>query len=275
MRYTFILLVLLGCTGVAIKKEAGDSSGRIGTTGITKPNFFIQDYKITTGRFVASESDDESLSNKQLYFLTLWEQTHKLKTLLGRKEQIKICPGFHNEILTFEEVMDATTEGLTYKKNYSTALEHPERLPSYPVMALPYSNSDVYSYLKKNPDADANLVVEQALNRYMNVLEREIETLCFHGVSDDYYIFENYITYGKKDEQLKAPKEIMSAVFRIPVFANLLLLESFKTHQILASNVMTDVALERSELEWLRSYLYELEKIRHHDSEVSLNKIGY
>src|SRR5690606_27280786 len=107
---------------------------------------------------------------KQIYFLGLYQQYHQISSLVDLEQKPAACPAFHNELVTFKDVLVLKNKHLRLHGNYKPVLSDPRLLPSYPVMSLPFDGGDVYTYLVMNPGTPVQAVIKEALYEYAQSL---------------------------------------------------------------------------------------------------------
>ena len=222
------------------------------------PDFFIKPdvQSMLQGRSPASipnkKNTYSNLSNRQVYFLTLYNQYQLMKKVSGLNSHNKSCPAFHDLLLKNQDAV-RTNEVSVLSKDYKVVHTDPTQVVYYPAMALPYSNSsDLYTALNQNDWENVEDYLKHALVNYTQNISTEVAQLCDKGVSKGYYLYENVVTYFKNDRSFHKTKKGIQAMLKIPVFANLVLLDHLKSevaHQELGQNL-----LGRGELLWFNSY---------------------
>ena len=141
------------------------------------------------------------------------------------------------------------------KFDFSDVLINSENITSHPVLSLPYKRTDVYQYLSKTRSwAKSNDVVKTALVDHQKKMKREIDLMCEHGESRDYYIYENMISYFKGDESFIYSYKSLPAVMKIPVVSNIFLLDSLaqKNGEL---STYEDSLLTKMNIPWFKNYL--------------------
>jgi hypothetical protein len=268
-----LLVFITACASVELAPIKSKKIQRLSYTDKSnKPQFYILNYRPKrVGRTIASIGiEDEGISNKQAYFLALYQQYQTINQVVGKESKKLNCPQFHNELLEYERLIHINHKQYSLKQNYQKVLSNEKYLAGYPVMALPYQgNGDVYSYYKGHQGTPLDRVVYQAVETYNKKNWDEIQTLCNQGVSGNYYIYENLVSYYGSDESFHQGKNALSSVLKIPVFANMLVLDSLKRPESHGQNVFDDTILAKGHLEWFKNYLYELRKIRKNGEKYS------
>ena len=85
-------------------------------------------------------------------------------------------------------------------------------------------------------------------------MKEEIETMCEFGESQDYYIYENMISYYKNNDKFIYSYNSLPAVLKIPVISNIFLLESL-TKKNSKISVFEDNLLSKMNIPWFKNYL--------------------
>jgi hypothetical protein len=201
-----------------------------------------------TGRLPASaekgtsvettQSDEATLSNKKLYFLTLFGQYESMKKYSSQFDApaVNICPYFHNSLLEHKGRKPATFAGHvgtknTKKFNYDLKkLEDPKYVALHPELSLPLAKDEVTpkvidivrSQGQTMNEAKIDEMVHTAIDIHLSKTYAEIRELCEFGVSDNYYIYENLITHIKNSTFQPAEKN-MNTLLKTTVFSNIAL----------------------------------------------------
>ncbi len=149
----------------------------------------------------------EEKSPRRVYFSSLYYQYLVLSSYLHEESAIQSCPAFHHDKVETD----------------SRAL---------PKVAL-YKASHI-------DPAGKNYFPELAFNRGFSLedhqqnIRQELDILCEEGVSDNYYKFDNLVTYYADKKAFHSRPNAMASVLKIPVFANYYLvkmLEAGAGHQ--------------------------------------------
>ena len=132
-------------------------------------------------------------SPRRIYFSSLYFQYLTIAEYLHSDQKIESCPAFHHDKIETDE----------------------RRVPK------------VALYKAKNIDlAGKNFFPELAFNGALSLadhhsnIHQELVTLCEEGVSDNYYKFDNLVTYYADKKDFHSRPGAMAAVLKIPVFAN-------------------------------------------------------
>ncbi|MBL7664601.1 MAG: hypothetical protein JNM93_05665 [Bacteriovoracaceae bacterium] len=274
----YALFFLVGCATASIEvAQQAESFNRVETHEVASgmPNFYLMDYKFTNQRAPASSESGrkfQEVSNKKIYFLTLYSQHLILKNYLNHKtETLNSCPQFHHELLINDDALKSVSEksqtSVVNNSQYSSLSE--SQLAYFPELALTLANKNEVHQMMKGKASVEKLVNEALLVHYQKNLS-ELETLCEYGRSDNYYIFENTINYFEtRPELLKTPVAIR-AVLKIPVAANMLLIHSLMNtgisyttqNDFVVFNSFESEALTRLQGKWLGHYITTLKSQR-------------
>lgn len=228
-----------------------------------------------------TSSDEATLSNKKLYFLTLFGQYENMKTYASdfNAPSVSVCPHFHNSLLEhngrkpagFASKMPATN---TKKFSYDSSKFNDESYVAlHPELSLPLAKDEVTpkvidifrSQAKTMNESKMNELVHTALDIHLSKTYAEVRELCEFGVSDNYYIYENLITHIKNSSFAPAEKN-MNTLLRTTVFSNIALVTSLNKIQPTAMRSIASVSkkdtsvpysnevMTRLNVEWAREY---------------------
>jgi hypothetical protein len=276
-----VLLSLIGCsTTVNMNNDIQLERVNVTQESYDKPDFYVGNIKnLKAKRLIASMKKTSAklkkLSNRQIYFLTMYKQYKQLGAVIGQESTLNSCPSFHNVILDHKESLK--TDSSRYSSHISlTHLKgEPKLVSAYPVMALPYSESeDLYSKLRNNNFNHEQEYLEDSLKKYYKSQENEVKKLCDQGVSPGYYIYENLVTYFEKDQSFHSTKAGLKALLKVPVLANMVILDNLKqeSYALNKGNKLENWLLERSNTGWFKNFIYELNENR--NSHLSSNYSG-
>jgi hypothetical protein len=284
MKKNYLPIVLLTAVSCSTTMNT-DSELQLDRVNVTqksydKPDFYVGDVKsLKTKRMIASVSKTskklKKLSNRQIYFLTMYKQYKQLGSVLGQSSEQNSCPSFHNVILEHKEALQMDSTKYTSNVSLTHLKGEPRLVSAYPVMALPYSSSgDLYSKLKDNNFKHDQEYLKVALNKYYKSQGQEIAKLCDQGVSPGYYIYENLVTYFEKDQSFHSTKAGLKALLKVPVLANMVILDNLKqeSYALSKGNKLENWLLERSNTGWFKNFIYELNENR--NSHISSNYSG-
>ena len=167
---------------------------------------------------------------------------------------------------------------MQHKEKFGKQSNSPKKLPTYkwvtsakdltgiyPELNLPVSKTDIYpkawDMIVKKENIDKTAVVQNALNIHIEKTYSELKELCEFGVSDNYYNFENLLTYTKKKTLGPSTKSLNSLV-KTTIFSNWILLDSidkskdFEKKKVL--NTYTSEVVNRLKVDWARNAIHQL-----------------
>lgn len=256
--FSGLTLLLVSCGTYQISSIKGVERVKLTQDSYEKPQFYLKKFKPNKrSRSIASlvEADSRvNLSNKRAYFLSLWKQYKSFQKVTGVEQVIDSCPQFHNDLIVFNQSVNKT---LPMKKsfNFSDVLVNAQNITSYPALSLPYKSTDVYQYLITNQAwSKSSDVVREALVVHQQKTKKEIELMCEHGESRDYYIYENMISYYRSNESFIYSYDSLPAVMKIPVVSNIFLLDSLSSKNKPLSP-FEDSLLTKMNIPWFKKYL--------------------
>lgn len=267
MKFITIFWFIFSCSSpTVIVRKDGVKRIEIVQSSYQRPDFFIsknievKKVSKTPKRSIAS-AYDEKLTNRHLYFLSLYGQQKKLEMLLGKKSAVNSCPSFHQVLLENEEVKNSSAVSLTTDVSLGEHLLEGDFVAFYPVLAVPYSEEkDLYTKMVENNWSNTNYHLKKGLEHYYSLAQKELDQLCDTGVSDGYYIFENLVTYFKEEQKLGQSLNSLKALLKVPVLANIMIIDNLKNpnfdHSILSNFEFS--LLERSNITWFTGYLDQL-----------------
>ncbi len=231
------------------------------------------DYKKASRAPAAFQNKTTALvksSNKTVYFLGLYDQFHKLKKLTGSNEsQILSCPRFHNVYLDYNE-----THNISMKENKSfwdktliqRIIKRNLQKISFPELSLPRSTNE------KKAISDISSLKEEdikvALNNHIENTKKEITKICTTGISENYFIFENLITYLENNPGFKKNKKAFDTLMKTTVFSNILLIKSLeeekKNDRSIASgfNYIEEEVLLRLNASWAKPLINDIKMVK-------------
>ncbi|MBC7712614.1 MAG: hypothetical protein H7177_04720 [Rhizobacter sp.] len=226
----------------------------------------------STGTSVEKTSSEEAtLSNKKLYFLTLFGQYESMKKYAQSFEapNVNICPHFHTSLLehksrkpagAFSNVVNKDAKKFSYD---SKRFNDPQYVAGRPELSLPLSKDEVTpkvidifrSEKVANNDSKMNEMVHQAIDIHLANTYSEIRELCEFGVSNNYYIYENLITHIKNSEFKPAEKN-MNTLLKTTIFSNIALVTSLD--KIQATPMRSIASVEPKAKEFSAPYANEV-----------------
>jgi len=233
----------------------------------TKPQVFVGDYKFSkrkNHRTIASLTSTPAMTNREAYFLSFYKQHLTLaKTLRMQEEQVN-CPSFHNLILEHKRALFKT------KRNYSTDISLSNIASDYsqvshhPVLAVPYSGStDLFTRLHQTGFKDTKKDLTKALSHFYQQDKRELAQLCETGVSQNYYIYENLVTYFKNKPHFHRTKEGLLSILKVPVVSKMMILDNLTNEETyINSNPFDKWLVDKAGLSWIEEFRNDLKKKR-------------
>ncbi|OIQ17876.1 MAG: hypothetical protein BM556_10645 [Bacteriovorax sp. MedPE-SWde] len=161
------------------------------------PEYKVSGFKYSRGRVPASANKQQDLnySNKNIYFLSLYEQYESFSQAYPEnKKKIQYCPVYHQPLITYKE---------TPKKWYWEKKT-----------ALSKSKDSIVSHLPKAKES-----LTTAIREHMDRTHDELSKLCFTGASDNYYIYENIVEITKSNA-LKRNSDGINSLLKTTIFFN-------------------------------------------------------
>jgi hypothetical protein len=225
---------------------------------------------------------ETTLSNKKLYFLTLFGQYESMKKYSSQFDApvVNVCPHFHNSLLEHNEKRAAAFAGHITNKNtkkfvYDTAkLNDQAYVALHPELSLPLAKDEVTpkiidifrSQASSMNESKMDEMVHTAIDIHLSKTYSEVRELCETGVSDNYYIYENLITHIKTTSFVPAEKN-MNTLLKTTVFSNIALvtalekIQSSQMRSIASIEAKKDVStpysnelMTRLNVEWAQEY---------------------
>ena len=248
------ILGLVSCGTYQISDIKGVERVKITQAKYVKPQFYIKKYKPTKNSRKIASVDGRKFSNKRAYFLSLWKQYQEFEVITAEKAPINSCPQFHDDLITHGK--DLKSSGVISKNlDFKDVILNSQNIYSYPVLSLPYKDTDTYQYLSmKNKWGESKEIVSSALKNHKKTMKKEIETMCEYGESQDYYIYENMISYYKNNDKFIYSYDSLPAVLKIPVISNIFLLQSLNAG-IDEVSVFENNLLSKMNIPWFKNYL--------------------
>src|SRR5690606_14323732 len=176
-------------------------------------------------RSLASIASDSTISNKELYFTTLYEQYKKLARLTHDTDKIKSCPAFHQTWVDFTN--EANNQKAIFPYSYKEIIKENYALASFPELGLETSSGKkVIEYVSTNSQ-DNNKTVVDAIRTYNEKNHEELLKLCDTGVSENYFVFENMVSFYAKKKDFHQSGKALMAFMKMPLVSNALLIDRF------------------------------------------------
>ena len=188
-------------------------------------------------RTPSSISDElESASNRRLYFSILYQQYKMLSSHLGTSVSIKFCPQFHTERL-----------------NADTASKTHFLIQGYKID--PIQNSFFPEQIFQG---------DYSFHDYQQNIHEELVTLCDEGVSDNFYKFDNLMTYHvNRNDFHKGGAKSMEALLKIPIYANFYLFRMIQAQALsYPHNTAEKNLIKVSRVHWFEHYVNEAREVR-------------
>jgi hypothetical protein len=193
-----------------------------------------------------AEEVEISTSLRADYFKALWNQKKDFEMILGYKSD-NFCPQFHHQLLG----MKKQNSNFYNIKEMTKKVNNHRNPVNYPVLALPYEDSDLYSYQQNNQKIDED-DMREAFNNFYQLTKKEVTALCETGVSEGYFMTKNLADYYVTDAGFKKSEGYIEAMLKTPFVANMYVLKSFKKSKIDLNN--TPEVLQHLNAHWLVSY---------------------
>lgn len=235
-------------------------------------------------RSIASESSQmapqemnmKDVTNKKLYFQSLYNQYLSLAEFIPEKNYPKLetCPQFHSNFLETKTTSLKSSAPTSILYSYEAErLQDKSYTSKHPELYLPVSSDDqgpkVIDLLKSKPElknSEQSDIVKMALTNHLGKTYQEVRELCEHGVSQNYYIFENLMTYSKT-KGIYSNLDGVKILLKTTLFSNYALstsLSSFKensTGRFPASKEMKNMSpdgqeeiMKRLNVVWMKDY---------------------
>ena len=232
-------------------------------------------------------SEEQALSNKKLYFLTLFGQYESMKKYSQQFDapSVNICPQFHTSLLEHKNRKPSGTLGsVSYKDNKKfsydvSRLQDKDYVADRPELSLPMASDEVTPRVvdifrsegAKMNDTKMNEMVHKAIDIHLSKTYAEIRELCEFGVSDNYYIYENLITHIKNSD-FRATDKNMNTLLKTTIFSNISLVTSLDRIQATPMRSIASVepkskessapyaneVMSRLSVEWAKEYFDHL-----------------
>lgn len=246
-----VLISLVSCANSSyqnevIKQRLSQFEDRSTEEVNPTPPYKIRQYSKKTRGPASTSAHDTSkdisrLDNKRVYFLSLYEQYQIFSSLYPSfKKEVKTCAYFHQEFVSYNDKPKLWKYDL--KEDITDDIENI-------VWHLPYEG-----------ERATVLTLSLAMKEHMDRTRSELETLCYNGFSDNYYIFENYITLAKSKKVKAGTQEGANSLVKTSLVFNKLLIDNLSTKSKvrsgrgIASNVenieYTDISFRRMQALW-------------------------
>lgn len=212
----------------------------------------------------------EEMPNKRAYFVALLNQYYGLSQFFSDKKELNSCPNFHNVWLNLKKPQ----EYITYKPRFTLSdLKSDATYSKNPILLLPVDSTaktsyDLYKdgFIKTEADLYKNLNL--ALLYKVSQIHLEVTELCEYGSSDDYFIYENFITYSKDKNDDKMEKRLGLAL-RNNILINQALISSMDIPKKTANRTIASESIKKDDdlktilskfnMPWAETYFMGLE----------------
>lgn len=247
-------ITFVSCSSSNVKKMVNIKSVK-STSKEDRSIIFYRPYTPKTiNRSIASVDVEKSLSDKNMYFLSLYSQYKTIAKLTQTTAASFICPQFHNEILNTTIKANDVVNVLNSKPQ--SLMRNPYAVVKNPSLSLNYKGTNVYDYLNsKNIWNKANKVIIKALTGHNDLNLKELNQLCESGSSEGFYAFKNMVSYYSTNS-FAYSHQSMPAFLKIPVVANILILNNYSK----AISPFEKEVINSLNISWFSSYLEELKK---------------
>jgi hypothetical protein len=264
-----IVLLNVSCSSGSLVTVAGLERVSIVQKNYQEPQFYIKPLgpESNVNRSIASNQTENrysSLSLKQMYFLSLWQQAIIVDKFLGTQTDLSYCPQFHNDILVFGKQIHQETKIATAELDYSSIAKDTNQVVFHPILSLPYEGVDLYSYLVHSGQWHAGHEhAIKSLTNYQKQNQTEIKSLCESGTSPDYYIMQNLVTYYSTDKKFINSTEGLKSILKVNPISNMLIInELTSSHTFYSLSAIQEALISKLNVPWFKNYLYELTSMR-------------
>jgi hypothetical protein len=254
MKLYFLSLIIfvLGCSQTVEQYEfSGHKRVSYLDQNEKRPKFYYKPQK-NIKRAPASiiEDVETNSSLRAVYFKAMWNQKKDFEKILGL-EGTNYCPQFHHQVIQMKE----NNNNYVSLKEMTKKINGHRNPISYPVLALPYQGSDLYSYLQKENQVTKD-EVNEAMQGFYKLTKNEVSDLCETGVSEGYFMTKNLADYYVRDSEFRRSENYIEAMLKTPFIANLYVLKSFKKTKIDLND--SPEVLHHLNANWLIGYLEKM-----------------
>ena len=197
----------------------------------------VQKVQKNPSRSIASLAEDELVerSPRRIYFSALYYQYRTMGEYLSQNKDLSFCPQFHHDKLEADELtLPRLIISQTTQIDENGRVYFPEL-----IFGKHFSLSD-----------------------YHQLLARELELLCEEGVSDNFYKFDNLVTYYAPKSSFHQDSKAMASVLKIPVFANFYLLRMLQPAGTHFTSVIDRRFIQLTRTDWFENYVAEASQMR-------------
>jgi hypothetical protein len=201
------------------------------------PNYYLPEMKeqlVTSGlhrrnlqvsRSIASvDESTKEMNSRELYFYNLYAQYRFFKmTLKVEKDDLKVCPQFHHSMMTQQPLLSRPILPVDLSlKNLDELKQNPNMIVLFPEMALPVEHDDHKTIVfdKIMGGAEYATAVHSGLMVQYEKTVTELKVICDRGVSDNFYVFTNFINFIKSNPEYIDRPDSLKALLKMPVFSN-------------------------------------------------------
>ena len=221
-------------------------------------------------------SEDTDLSNKRLYFLTLYSQFRELSQWSDNHyENINHCPHFHSTILGGKNMANIEYNQKSKMMDKATSSDiSKNNLPLFPEVMLPAikgpemtSVYKIWGEEKISSKDKKSKILKQAFNWHLQKIESEIKDLCSNGSSDNFYIFENLMTHFGSDsiKQIKPSAGNIGILLRTNIYSNMALITILRDKKSIGpSDYPMSQVYRRIGTNWMGEYYTSIKEERSH-----------
>ena len=198
----------------------------------------VEQMQKTVSRSPASfeAMDVEGKSPRRVYFTALYHQYLTLGNHLDKKSDINSCPQFHHDKIETDEM--AVPQFSFY---------NPARVSGQTVEFFP----------------EVVFTKKFSLEDHYEQISAEVKTLCDEGVSDNYFKFDNLVTYYANKASFHARSDSMKSVLKVPVFANYYLLKMLQSpHSMAFIHPEEKRVISMTQTHWFEKYVTEAQRQR-------------
>ncbi len=247
-------------TKYSFKKDNFEAIALGSTTSLGGPNFYVFPIEnfAKSSRSIASTSSEMNITNQKLYLYTLMVQHNVYKATLDFEKDLRICPQFHNDLLTEKEDLSFSQFDSTIEREFMSLSN--EDIVYYPELALTIDEKPLYTFI-------GNSVLTQKYKHALLIKAeqnyQEIQQLCDNGNSDGYFVFTNLIKHIQENPNYLSDKDVYKAVFKIPAIANMLILKgSTKNAEFIDYHPVESEVLSRLNANWIKDYIHTINNYR-------------
>jgi hypothetical protein len=198
----------------------------------------VEKVQVTASRSPSSLVEFEELTKKsprRVYFSALYHQYITLGNHLGKSSSIRFCPQFHHDKLE-------TDSGIIPKVTMVSSKN------------VDQDEKDFFPELAFSKDF--------SLYDYHLLIKKEISVLCEEGYSDNFYKFDNLITHYADKKSFHHTPTSMTAVLKIPVFANFYLVKMLEIPGINPPSPEEKRFIHLTKTHWFEKYVTEASLLR-------------